>query len=85
VAYSLDPSTNCLYRYKLPEQLISDLETVKGLVTGELLSRRVEKVTFTHVTDGITIHVRTFEEHESELAMLARSYADYYTMVEFRN
>jgi hypothetical protein len=40
---------------------------------------------FSRVDDMITISIRTFEEPNSQFGYVAKSYADFYTMVEFRN
>ena len=84
VAYSLDLYSNYLYRYELPK-LIPDIDEIKWSSEGELVSKRVERVIFSRVDDMISISVRTFEEPNSKLAYAAKSYTDFYTMVEFRN
>ncbi len=84
VAYSLDSYSNYLYRYE-PPQLISDISTIKWDSEGEVVSKRVEKLLFSRVDDMISISIRTFEEPNSQFGYVAESYADYYTMVEFRN
>ncbi len=84
VAYSLDSYSNYLYRYE-PPQLISDISTIKWDSEGEVVSKRVEKLLFSRVDGMISISIRTFEEPNSQFGYVAESYADYYTMVEFRN
>lgn len=84
VAYSLDPITNYLYRYESTE-LISDVNEIKWNSVGEVVSKRVERVTFSRVGDMISIAIRTFEKPNTGLGYVAESYADFYTMVEFRN
>ncbi len=84
VAYSLDSYSHCLYRYESPK-LISEVDKIKWSVRSELVSKRVEKLLFSRVDDMITISIRTSEKPNSKFGYVAESYADFYTMVEFRN
>ncbi|MFC1718438.1 PilW family protein [Candidatus Poribacteria bacterium] len=84
VAYSLDSYSHYLYRYEAP-MLMQDINMIKWSVAGEVVSKRVEKLLFSRVDDMITISIRTAEEPNSQFGYVAESYADYYTMVEFRN
>lgn len=84
VAYSLDFSTNYLYRYQSFD-LISDMSKIKWDSEGEIVSRSVERIFFQRVGNMITISIRTFQKPNSDVGYVAESYADYYTRVEFRN
>ncbi|MFC1715788.1 PilW family protein [Candidatus Poribacteria bacterium] len=84
VAYSLDPYSHYLYRYESP-MLVQDMDKIKWSVKSEVVSKRVEKLFFSREDDMISISIRTFEKPNSQFGYVAESYADYYTMVEFRN
>jgi type II secretory pathway pseudopilin PulG len=89
IYYVLDSSSNCLYRYRFQESLVDQFVAGEVDYTDmffyEVVSRNVERVYFEQSDDMITISVRAFAESDGKVGHVARSYADYSTMVRVRN
>jgi type II secretory pathway component PulJ len=92
ILYRLEPDTTRLHRYQFLESLyLEQLRQDPGAdwsdaFHSEIISRQVESVNFQRVGDDmIVISVRAFAESDGKVGHVARSYADFSTMVKLRN
>jgi len=82
ILYRLD-SDSKLRRYQL---YMSGTVEPSERYQSEIVSRNVEQLLFNRVNnDMITIHIRTFSDQGEKVGHVARSRAEFYTMVKLRN
>jgi prepilin-type N-terminal cleavage/methylation domain-containing protein len=82
IAYVFDPGTHEVRRYQLYMKYNPDTDYT---VESEIVSKNVEKMSFTRYKDMVTISIRTFANRERRTGHAAQSYADFYTMIKLRN
>jgi hypothetical protein len=82
ILYRLD-SDSKLRRYQL---YMSGTAEPSERYQSEIVSRNVEELLFNRVNnDMITIQIRTFSDQAGKVGHVARSHAEFYTMVKLRN
>jgi len=91
IFYGLAYDTHSLYRYQFQESLyLRELEEDPSAdpynaYHWEIISKNVESIEFKRVDDMIAISVRAFADPGEKVGHVARSYADFTTMVKLRN
>lgn len=92
IFYGLSYDSHELYRYQFQQsQYLQDLQEDPGgtdwmdAYHWEVVSSNVENIEFKRIGDMISISVRTFAERDGKVGHVAKSYADYSTMVKLRN
>jgi hypothetical protein len=88
ISYRLETDTTHLYRY----QALDSSEYAPGSPDwldechSKIMSKQVKRLNFERVGDDmIVISVRAFAESDGKVGHVARSYADFSTMVRLRN
>lgn len=85
IQYWLDEGSKILYRYQFYLTFDPMADDWANWFQFEVVSKKVEKLTFSRDDDMFTINIRTFSDSGEGLGNVARSYADISTTIKLRN